>query len=84
MAAITGCALSQSVGPLVPIIGQWLSSRHTIQFFLCFSVISSVLSSQMFPYSSLAPKRVLLQHTIETEGIVYQFPLMHRTNIAYN
>ena len=84
MAAITGCAVSQTVGPLVPFIGQWLSSRHIIQFFLCLSVISSVLSTQMFPYSSLAPKRVLLQHTIETKGIVYHFPSMHCMNILYS
>lgn len=66
VAAIIGAVTSLSVGPLVPLIGNWLARSSIIQFLLHISVVTLALSSQFFPYSKDAPKRVIFQHTIQT------------------
>lgn len=67
VAAIIGAVTSLSVGPLVPLIGNWLARSSIIQFLLHISVVTLALSSQLFPYSKDAPKRVIFQHTIQTD-----------------
>lgn len=68
MAATTGYAVVLCLGPLIPVIGCWLASPHIIRFLIYLSICGAAISPQFFPYSSSAPKRVLLQHTINTEG----------------
>ncbi|GFS33846.1 Zn-dependent exopeptidases superfamily protein [Actinidia rufa] len=59
---ITGCC----VGPLIPVIGHWLSRSAIMQSLLHLSVLAMAISSQFFPYSIDAHKRVVFQHTILT------------------
>ncbi|KAK8647546.1 hypothetical protein V6N13_121279 [Hibiscus sabdariffa] len=66
VAAIVGVATSWCVGPLIPIFGKWLARSSILQFLLHLSVIALALSSRFFPYSTDAPKRVVLQHTFLT------------------
>lgn len=68
MAATTGYAVVLCLGPLIPAAGRWLASPIVIRFLLYLSISSAAISSQLFPYSAAAPKRVLLQHTLHTEG----------------
>lgn len=68
VAAIIGAVTSLSVGPLVPVIGNWLARSSILQFLLHISVVTLALSSQLFPYSKDAPKRVIFQHTIQTDA----------------
>ncbi|KAE8713497.1 hypothetical protein F3Y22_tig00110206pilonHSYRG00003 [Hibiscus syriacus] len=66
VAAIVGVATGWWAGPLIPIVGKWLARSSILQFLLHLSVIALALSSQFFPYSTDAPKRVVLQHTFLT------------------
>lgn len=66
VAAVIGAVTSLSVGPLVPVIGNWLARSSIMQFLLHITVVTLALSSQLFPYSKDAPKRLVLQHTIQT------------------
>ncbi|KAK8485551.1 hypothetical protein V6N13_090471 [Hibiscus sabdariffa] len=66
MAAIVGIATGWSVGPIISICGNWLARSSVLQFLLHLSVVAMALSSQFFPYSTDAPKRVVLQHTFLT------------------
>lgn len=68
MAATTGYAVVLCLGPLMPTLRRWLASPHIVRFLILLSICAAAISSQFFPYSSSAPKRVLLQHTIKTEG----------------
>lgn len=68
VASVTGIIVGWCVGPLIPIVGSWLSSPASIQFLVQFSVVAMALSSQFFPYSVAAPKRLVLQHTFQTTG----------------
>lgn len=56
------------MGPLLPVCGHWLARRSIMQFLLHLSVLGLALSSQFFPYTTEAPKRVVFQHTIRTAG----------------
>lgn len=56
------------MGPLVPVCGHWLARASVLKFLLHLTVVSLALSSQFFPYSSEAPKRVVFQHTIVSSG----------------
>lgn len=69
VAAAIGVVTGLCVGPLIPVISNWLARPSIMQFLLQFSVLAMALSSQSFPYSTDAPKRVILQHTIVTAGI---------------
>lgn len=66
VAVTIGAVTGLCVGPLVPVISHWLARSSVMQFLLHISVLSLALSSQFFPYSKDAPKRVILQHTILT------------------
>ncbi|GAB4829348.1 hypothetical protein Ancab_019018 [Ancistrocladus abbreviatus] len=66
VAAMIGVVTGWCVGPLVPIVGRWLARSSIMQLLLHLSVLALALSSQFFPYSIEAPKRVALQHTILT------------------
>ncbi|KAA8528981.1 hypothetical protein F0562_033531 [Nyssa sinensis] len=66
MATIIGLVTGWCVGPLVPVIGHWLARSSIMQFLLQLSVLALAVSSQFFPYSMDAPKRVIFQHTILT------------------
>ncbi|XP_004310069.1 PREDICTED: endoplasmic reticulum metallopeptidase 1 [Fragaria vesca subsp. vesca] len=67
LAAVVGLVTSWSVGPLIPICGRWLARSSILQVLLHLTVLGLALSSQFFPYSTAAPKRVIFQHTFLTE-----------------
>ncbi|XP_059633546.1 uncharacterized protein LOC132276224 [Cornus florida] len=69
VAAIIGAVTGWSVGPLVPVLGHWLARSSVMQFLLHLGVLALALSSQFFPYSKDAPKRVVFQHTILTADV---------------
>ena len=69
VAAIIGLVIGVCVGPLMPVCGHWLARSSVLQFLLHLSVLALALSSQFFPYSTAAPKRVVFQHTFITIGI---------------
>ncbi|PON82841.1 hypothetical protein TorRG33x02_214150 [Trema orientale] len=66
VAAIIGGVTGWCVGPLLPVCGHWLARRSIMHFLLHLSVLGLALSSQFFPYTTAAPKRVVFQHTILT------------------
>ncbi|KAL4573836.1 hypothetical protein LXL04_020655 [Taraxacum kok-saghyz] len=66
VAAIIGALTGICVGPILPVTGHWLARSSIMQFLLHATVIAMALTSQFFPYSINAPKRVILQHTIVT------------------
>ncbi|XP_027097684.2 endoplasmic reticulum metallopeptidase 1 [Coffea eugenioides] len=68
VAAVVGLVTGWCVGPLLPVVGQWLARSSIMQFLLHGSILALALSSQFFPYSTDAPKRVIFQHTIRTAG----------------
>lgn len=70
VAATIGVVTGWCMGPLVPLIGHFLARSFVIQCCLHLSVAAMALSSQFFPYSTSAPKRVVLQHTYRTAGLV--------------
>lgn len=73
VAAAIGIVTGWCVGPLIPVLGHWLARSAIIKFLLHLTVLSMALSSQFFPYSTDAPKRVVFQHTILTAGIEERF-----------
>ncbi|KVI05779.1 Peptidase M28 [Cynara cardunculus var. scolymus] len=66
VAATIGAFTSVCVGPILPVTGHWLARSSIMQFLLHTSVIALALTSQFFPYSTDAPKRVVIQHTVFT------------------
>ncbi|KAM7487151.1 hypothetical protein LguiB_024635 [Lonicera macranthoides] len=66
VAATIGVVTGLCVGPLVPVVGNWLARSSIMQFLLHITVLALALSSQFFPYSNDAPKRVVFQHTVLT------------------
>uniref|UniRef100_A0A2N9G0T5 Uncharacterized protein n=1 Tax=Fagus sylvatica TaxID=28930 RepID=A0A2N9G0T5_FAGSY len=68
VAAIIGVATGWCVGPLIPVCGHWLARSSILQFLLHLTVLALALSSQFFPYSNDAPKRVVFQNTFLTAG----------------
>ncbi|XP_022962145.1 endoplasmic reticulum metallopeptidase 1-like isoform X2 [Cucurbita moschata] len=50
------------------VCGHWLAMSSILQFLLQIIVIGLAVSSQFFPYSMAAPKRVVLQQTYRTSG----------------
>lgn len=67
VAAIIGVITGSCVGPLIPICGHWLARSSILKFLMHLSVLAMALSSQFFPYSVSAPKRVVFQHSLVTE-----------------
>ncbi|KAJ8759086.1 hypothetical protein K2173_003324 [Erythroxylum novogranatense] len=68
IAATVGAVTGWCVGPLIPIGGRWMARSSILKFLLHVTVLAMALSSQFFPYSTLAPKRVIFQHTFVTAG----------------
>ncbi|KAL0408491.1 UNVERIFIED_CONTAM: Endoplasmic reticulum metallopeptidase 1 [Sesamum radiatum] len=68
VAAVLGLVTGWCVGPLLPVVGKWLAKSSIIQFSLHGTVLALAVSSQFFPYSNDAPKRVVLQHSVRTIG----------------
>ncbi|KAJ4959938.1 hypothetical protein NE237_019848 [Protea cynaroides] len=66
VAAVVGISTSLCMGPILPVACRWLARSSIIQFLLHFSLLALAISSQIFPYSMAAPKRVVLQHTVWT------------------
>ncbi|KAJ6851924.1 endoplasmic reticulum metallopeptidase 1 isoform X1 [Iris pallida] len=66
VAAVVGVVTGWCMGPLIPITGRWLARSSILHCLLQVSVLAWALSSQFFPYSIDAPKRVVLQHTFVT------------------
>ncbi|XP_039132919.1 uncharacterized protein LOC120269985 isoform X3 [Dioscorea cayenensis subsp. rotundata] len=89
VAATVGVVTGWCVGPLMPIAGRWLARSSVLQFLLQFSVIALALSSQFFPYSDAAPKRLVLQHHFVTAGgskIVessYDFSVLDSNSLSF-
>ncbi|KAI3452600.1 hypothetical protein Pfo_009264 [Paulownia fortunei] len=66
VAAVVGLVTGWCVGPLLPVVGKWLAKSSIVGFLLHGSVLALAVSSQFFPYSKDAPKRVVLQYTVQT------------------
>jgi multisubunit Na+/H+ antiporter MnhE subunit len=64
--AVVGLVVGWCFGPLSPVASRWLSKTSIIHGFLQITVVALAISSQLFPYSTGAPKRVVLQHTFVT------------------
>lgn len=69
VAAIIGLTTGWCFGPLVPIFGRWLGRSSILRCLLQVTVLALALSSQFFPYSVDAPKRVVFQHKFVTTGM---------------
>ncbi|CAK9211556.1 unnamed protein product [Sphagnum troendelagicum] len=68
LAIVVGYFVSLAVGPILPILGNWLGKPPTIRFLLYLSIASAAISSQFFPYSAATPKRVIMSHSFKTSG----------------
>jgi hypothetical protein len=66
VAAVVGLVTGWCVGPTLPVISQWLARSSIIKFLLQIAVVGLALASQLFPYSTSAPKRVVFQQTFVT------------------
>lgn len=68
VAAVVGLVTGWCVGPTLPVTSQWLARSSIINFLLQIAVVGLALASQLFPYSTGAPKRVVFQQTFVTAG----------------
>lgn len=68
VAAVVGIVTGWCFGPLLPVVGKWLAQSSIIQFLVHGIIIALAISSQVFPYSMDAPKRIVLQQTVQTIG----------------
>ncbi|EFJ29171.1 hypothetical protein SELMODRAFT_171078 [Selaginella moellendorffii] len=68
IAFIMGLAVVVSVGHIIPGLAHVLAKPRIIWLLLAISVGVSVGTSGTFPYSTLAPKRIILQHSFRTSG----------------
>lgn len=68
VAAVIGIVTGLCLGPIIPICDRWLAKSSILKFLLHFTVVMLAVSSQFFPYSKDAPKRVVLQHTFISTG----------------
>uniref|UniRef100_A0A453BIE0 Endoplasmic reticulum metallopeptidase 1-like C-terminal domain-containing protein n=1 Tax=Aegilops tauschii subsp. strangulata TaxID=200361 RepID=A0A453BIE0_AEGTS len=66
--AMVGLVVGWCFGPLAPIVSCWLAKASILHGFLQITVVAMAVSSQVFPYSTGAPKRVVLQHTFVTDA----------------
>ncbi|KAK4760488.1 hypothetical protein SAY87_005381 [Trapa incisa] len=89
VSAVTGVVTGWCVGPLIPIYGRWLAKSSILQFLLNLTVVTLAVSSQFFPYSKDAPKRVVLQNTYLTHGsnqvvlASYDFSVVDSNNLPF-
>ncbi|CAF2187120.1 endoplasmic reticulum metallopeptidase 1 [Brassica rapa] len=68
VAAVIGLVTGLCIGPIIPICDRWLAKASILKFLLHFTVVMFAVSSQFFPYSKDAPKRIVLQHTVFSSG----------------
>ncbi|CAA6664062.1 unnamed protein product [Spirodela intermedia] len=66
VAAVVGLVTGLCVGPLLPVVGRWMARSSVVNFLLQVTVVAMAVSSQLFPYSTSAPKRVAFHHTFVT------------------
>ncbi|EPS72840.1 hypothetical protein M569_01917, partial [Genlisea aurea] len=66
VAAVVGLVTGWCVGPLLPVVGNGLALSSVFHFLLHGTVLALAFSSQVFPYSKDAPKRVVFQLTVRT------------------
>ncbi|KAJ6813486.1 endoplasmic reticulum metallopeptidase 1 isoform X1 [Iris pallida] len=89
VAAVVGLVTGWCTGPLIPIASRWLARTSILHCLLQISVLALALSSQFFPYSVDAPKRVVLQHTFVTSDastIVdsrYEFSVVDANSLSF-
>lgn len=89
VAAVVGAVTGLCVGPVIPVAGRWLAKSSILQFLMQLTVIVLALSSQFFPYSVAAPKRVVLQHKILTSDSgkimdsTYEFSMVDANSIDF-
>lgn len=87
VAAVVGLVTGWCFGPLLPVVGKWLEKPPIIKVLLQGTVLALALSSQFFPYSKDAPKRVVLQHTIQTidqvSGASFDFAVVDSNSLMF-
>ncbi|KNA24673.1 hypothetical protein SOVF_013590 isoform B [Spinacia oleracea] len=89
VAAMVGIVTGWCVGPLLPVIGDWLARSSILQTLLQLSVLALALSSGFFPYSAEAPKRVVMQHAILTADSTqildssYEFGVLDSNSLSF-
>ncbi|GFP88377.1 endoplasmic reticulum metallopeptidase 1 [Phtheirospermum japonicum] len=66
IAVVIGLVTGWCVGPLLPVVGKWLAKSSVVWFLLHGTVLALAVTSQFFPYNDDAPKRIILQHTVQT------------------
>ncbi|KAF0908818.1 hypothetical protein E2562_028641 [Oryza meyeriana var. granulata] len=65
--SVVGLVVGWCFGPVTPIASRWLAKTSVVHGLLQITVVGLAISSQLFPYSTGAPKRVVLQHTFVTD-----------------
>ncbi|KAH6768992.1 Zn-dependent exopeptidases superfamily protein [Perilla frutescens var. frutescens] len=89
VAAIIGLVTGWSLGPLLPVVGKWLAKPPIVRVLFHGSVLALALSSQFFPYSKDAPKRIVFQHTIQTidadqvSGASFDFAVVDSNSLMF-
>ncbi|KAG6766299.1 hypothetical protein POTOM_030373 [Populus tomentosa] len=89
VAASVGVVTGWCVGPLIPVCSHWLARSSILQLLSHISVLALALSSQFFPYSNAAPKRVVFQHTLVTTGVdrivdsSYEFSVVDSNSLLF-
>ncbi|KAK6116593.1 hypothetical protein DH2020_049699 [Rehmannia glutinosa] len=89
VAVVVGLVTGWCVGPLLPVVGKWLAKLSIVRFLLHVTVLALAVSSQFFPYSKDAPKRVVLQHTVQTLdanqilGASYDFAVVDSNSLMF-
>ncbi|EEE66994.1 hypothetical protein OsJ_23904 [Oryza sativa Japonica Group] len=66
--SVIGLVVGWCFGPVTPIASRWLAKTSILHGLLQVTVVGLAISSQLFPYSTGAPKRVVLQHTFVTDA----------------
>ncbi|KAG5222415.1 endoplasmic reticulum metallopeptidase [Salix suchowensis] len=89
VAATVGVVTGWCVGPLIPVCSHWLARFSILQLLSHVSVLALALSSQFFPYSNAAPKRVVFQHTLVTTDVnrivdsSYEFSVVDSNSLLF-
>uniref|UniRef100_A0A0E0LJH1 Uncharacterized protein n=1 Tax=Oryza punctata TaxID=4537 RepID=A0A0E0LJH1_ORYPU len=66
--SVVGLVVGWCFGPVTPIASRWLAKTSILHGLVQVTVVGLAISSQLFPYSAGAPKRVVLQHTFVTDA----------------
>lgn len=68
VAVLCGALTALCIAPLVPVLRRWFGHPWVVRLLLYASILASVLCCRLFPYSSAAPKRLVLQRLHWTRG----------------